>query len=471
MPMQFSVLGTSFWQRSQDLVGWRAKGAADTPTKRIGCLPFGRGHANLAPRGEAVPRLTQTLKQLDQEFPNGGKDVAKESLRLKLSEDVHEQVQRIFALIREYTGEGGSGRARRPGSTWEHEAEGELLDVLAADIPVQLIEKLPLLEFEVRKDVMNMFCALLWTQMPQHVEQQVVDYLRNHPKSCGLLIDGYRNEEVALHHGVVLRSCARHAQLAEAILASGKVLDLIEYARQPSFDIASDAFDTLKCLLFEHKDFAADWLIENSTEFFNRYSTLIENCDDYVVARQSLAWLGELLLNSSFKKVTLVYAGEYKHLKIHMNLLRSNSPAIQFEAFNVFKIFVANPNKTDPVHRILFNNKDKLVALLETLRPMRQEDQKFPLEQQKIIAKLRQLPKPSGATPSVSGEGSPRRSVRSTHSSEASLLALGERACRARSNDSTECSHSGSELDLKSPSSRRDGSKSPVQGRRNVSAL
>mmetsp|Transcript_59307 Transcript_59307/g.174080 ORF Transcript_59307/g.174080 Transcript_59307/m.174080 type:complete len:85 (+) Transcript_59307:189-443(+) len=84
---------------------------------------------------------------------------------------------------------------------------------------------------------------------------------------------------------------------------------------------------------------------------------------------------------------------------------------------------------------------------------------------------MRAEPLTSGATPSVSGEGSPRRSVRSTHSSEASLLALGERACRARSNDSTECSHSGSELDLKSPSSRRDGSKSPVQDRRSVSAL
>lgn len=47
-----------------------------------------------------------------------------------------------------------------------------------------------------------------------------------------------------------------------------------------------------------------------------------------------------------------------------MTLLRDKKRTIQFEAFHVFKVFVANPKKTDPVLDILVRNKDKLVVFL-----------------------------------------------------------------------------------------------------------
>ncbi|RHY26302.1 hypothetical protein DYB32_007749, partial [Aphanomyces invadans] len=56
---------------------------------------------------------------------------------------------------------------------------------------------------------------------------------------------------------------------------------------------------------------------------------------------------------------------ERDNLKIMMNLLRDTSANIQFEAFHVFKVFVANPKKPNEVTQILLNNKDKLVAYLE----------------------------------------------------------------------------------------------------------
>ena len=51
-----------------------------------------------------------------------------------------------------------------------------------------------------------------------------------------------------------------------------------------------------------------------------------------------------------------------------MNLLKDSSKSIQFEAFHVFKVFVANPNKTRPVTEVLLNNKDKLLDYLETFQ-------------------------------------------------------------------------------------------------------
>ena len=58
-----------------------------------------------------------------------------------------------------------------------------------------------------------------------------------------------------------------------------------------------------------------------------------------------------------------------------MNLLRDKSKNIQFEAFHVFKVFVANPNKTAPVKDILVKNKDKLVKFLSDFCVERVDDE------------------------------------------------------------------------------------------------
>ena len=65
-------------------------------------------------------------------------------------------------------------------------------------------------------------------------------------------------------------------------------------------------------------------------------------------------------------KIMTRYISESENLKLMMNLLRDNSRNIQFEAFHVFKVFVANPNKAKPILDILYKNQDKLVNFLNT---------------------------------------------------------------------------------------------------------
>ena len=47
------------------------------------------------------------------------------------------------------------------------------------------------------------------------------------------------------------------------------------------------------------------------------------------------------------------YIANEVHLKMMMNLLRDKSKNIQFEAFHVFKVFVANPKKPPQIETIL----------------------------------------------------------------------------------------------------------------------
>ena len=61
-----------------------------------------------------------------------------------------------------------------------------------------------------------------------------------------------------------------------------------------------------------------------------------------------------------------------------MNLLRANSKNIQYEAFHVFKVFVANPSKSEKILKILVKNKEKLVKFLTNFQNDRaKEDEQF----------------------------------------------------------------------------------------------
>ena len=59
------------------------------------------------------------------------------------------------------------------------------------------------------------------------------------------------------------------------------------------------------------------------------------------------------------------YINDPENLKIMMNLLRGPSRAVQYEGFHVFKVFVANPNKSNPVLEILQRNQAKLIDFLD----------------------------------------------------------------------------------------------------------
>ncbi|ANB15637.1 Hym1p [Sugiyamaella lignohabitans] len=94
------------------------------------------------------------------------------------------------------------------------------------------------------------------------------------------------------------------------------------------------------------------------------------------------------------------YVDSSENLKLAMVLLRDKSKNIQYEAFNIFKVFVANPKKSKPVADILIKNKAKLLNYLNSFQTDRNEDDTFQDEKAFIITKISNLP--SQVTPSAS---------------------------------------------------------------------
>ncbi|CAF3636325.1 unnamed protein product [Rotaria sp. Silwood1] len=80
-----------------------------------------------------------------------------------------------------------------------------------------------------------------------------------------------------------------------------------------------------------------------------------------------------------------------------MNLLKEKSKNIQFEAFHVFKIFVANPTKPKAISDILLRNREKLIDFLTTFHTDQEkirigtDDEQFNDEKAYLIKQISEL--------------------------------------------------------------------------------
>ena len=131
-------------------------------------------------------------------------------------------------------------------------------------------------------------------------------------------------------------------------------------------------------------------MLFRSDPFFEHYNQLLQS-SNFVTKRQSLKLLGELLLDRANFDVMTRFISSAPRLKQIMMLLRDKSRPIQYEAFHVFKVFVANPHKVKPVHDILANNKNALIIFLQNFQNDREEDEQFKDEKAFLIEQISKL--------------------------------------------------------------------------------
>jgi len=276
---------------------------------------------------------------------------------------------------------------------------------------------LPSMPFEARKDVSAIFNHLLVVTSRYSVDEcQSVDtatlnspandasyssvyvkYIDSKYKEIMIpIVKGHESPDTALHCGSMLRSTLRHPILYQRLLCPNEVskffyplLDV--YVHLPNFDIASDALVTIRDIIIRDRGTAAEFLEREYCGIFTRYNVMLRS-ENYITRRMSLTLLGEILLDRSNYHVMIKYISTRENLTIIMLLLRDPSSIIQFEAFHVFKIFVANPNKPAEVIKILALNKVKLVAYLENFHSDKENgDDQFRDEKALVVTALKCL--------------------------------------------------------------------------------
>ncbi|EIW75607.1 mo25 protein [Coniophora puteana RWD-64-598 SS2] len=261
-------------------------------------------------------------------------------------------------------------------------------ETYATDLLLLLVQHIARFDFEARKDVVQIFNNLLRRQIG--ARWPTVEYIcAKHEDIVFGALAGYANEEIALNTGMVLREMLRHEQLAKILLYSEQFYMFPHYIETTTFGVSCDAFANLKETLTRHKPMVAEYLDKNYDRFFNSFTTLILSTN-YVTKRQSLKLLGEILLDRANFSVMTRYIASEGNLKMMMNMLRDKSKNIQFEAFHVFKVFVANPKKPDQIEAILRRNKEKLLVFLKNFHNDK-EDEQFSDEKQFLIVQIQNL--------------------------------------------------------------------------------
>ena len=210
-----------------------------------------------------------------------------------------------------------------------------------------------------------------------------------------MLVDGYKENSIALNCGIMLRECIQHRCIHEYLLDHSEIIEPIftVYSHSPTFEIASDAFNTIQSLLRSNKQLVSKKMNAKGDLYkkvFGWYSTLI-NSNEYVTCRMSLQLLNEFLLDKVNFDIMIAYISDVQNLVNIMNVLRTPQDSIQYEAFHVFKVFVANPDKTPEVKEILKLNSEKLITFLLNFLPKKDNEHQFFEEKKLLIKVLKEL--------------------------------------------------------------------------------
>ncbi|KAK4433971.1 protein Mo25 [Sesamum alatum] len=263
------------------------------------------------------------------------------------------------------------------------------LEICNQDAIPLIFDNLPILGWETRKILVQCWSLLL----KQKVDSVFccAKYMENHLELLDFLLACYDNKEIAVHCGNMLRECIKVPTLAKYIIDSPSFELFFKFVELPNFDVSSDAFSTFKDLLTKHPPAVSEFLTAHYNEFFEHYEKLLMSAN-YVTRRQSLKLLSEFLLESQNSHIMKRYIAETHHLKLMMILLKDSSKNIQILAFDIFKIFVANPNKPQDIKLILAKNHEKLLALLQNLSPGKgDEDDEFEEEKEMIMKEIKRL--------------------------------------------------------------------------------
>lgn len=118
---------------------------------------------------------------------------------------------------------------------------------ISNDFILDFVENFSQFSFENRKEIVAIFTNFL--RRENETKIFFVEQIFQRPNLLLKLIDGYENDDIALHCGTMLRESFRHQQLIDVVLKSTKVFRFFDFFQKSTFDVVIDAFVTFKVRL------------------------------------------------------------------------------------------------------------------------------------------------------------------------------------------------------------------------------
>ncbi|WPK25415.1 hypothetical protein PUMCH_002728 [Australozyma saopauloensis] len=220
------------------------------------------------------------------------------------------------------------------------------------------------MDFDLRKDVVSVFSALLKKPNGNGLEKPVVQALLLQPETLVLLMRGPEHEELALSCGKILRECILNEQLHAYVLYLPYFWSYFEYPQRQQFETIAETVQTLEALLTRNPRLVGQFLVSNREHFLVRINSLVQS-DNYVLKRRSARLLCDILLQKSCQAFLFEYTDDPTSLKIVMMLLSDKLRNVNLEGFQLLRLFFAKPKKTQKIFDIFVKNKENFLRFFD----------------------------------------------------------------------------------------------------------
>ncbi|CAL9737916.1 hypothetical protein MOSE0_M11232 [Monosporozyma servazzii] len=268
------------------------------------------------------------------------------------------------------------------------------------DLFYEILHHFSDLEFEARKEVVLIFSICL--NYSKDNKFVTVDFLVSKPRTITYMLrfmettlqDRTLPQDVFLLVGTMVIECIKYEQLNRLILKDTQLWKFFQFATINNFEISTESLQILNSALSDHPKLVSREFFcseTNVTKFIQNINKLIAH-GSYVTKRQSTKLLASLILRRANNQLMQSYINSPDNLKLIMTVMTDKSKNLQLEAFNVFKVMVANPRKTKPVFDILTKNRDKLLMYFEKFGADI-SDRSFQDEREFIIQQIDSLPR------------------------------------------------------------------------------
>mmetsp|Transcript_6301 Transcript_6301/g.11619 ORF Transcript_6301/g.11619 Transcript_6301/m.11619 type:complete len:419 (+) Transcript_6301:126-1382(+) len=279
-------------------------------------------------------------------------------------------------------------------------------ELRSSDLMARLVMKVERLGFEIPKSISKILSFWLHDK---GLYNDAIAYFDRHRGLVGHLVSHFEREEVSLPCAEIVKEALVHPKLLKSALEEDKgniVFKVLEYVGVKDIAFASEAYGMLDTIINcrlsrdqnisadmqkEHLKLVATWLDANYEEFWKKIHTFMEPTGSHLMMEQMLKLVYQVLKTHRNYYIMMRYINDPENLTRVMRLLRVQNKKIQVMAFNVFKIFVANPEKSEKIIEILLPNVEKIMKFFQALGADDELDGKFEDDLEVLNEQLKEL--------------------------------------------------------------------------------
>ena len=242
--------------------------------------------------------------------------------------------------------------------------------LLAHDVPLQLLQSMASVDSGTARQVSSIVCTLFQGGYSD-LSKAVTEYMKLRAKELfGLLKRLYEKEEFVAVVGPVLRVCLRRKERFFVRKSLRRETGLIESVikrliASKSGEVAEDGYRTLLALLLpaSSDERIPAFLVEDYARLRDLWNSVLANG-----SRQSkkfvLYLIGKLLFERDNYEFRCKYVSDESNFEAFWSLFASGCPCFEINARATLKLFVANPQKSPEMEKLLAERKGHLIQVV-----------------------------------------------------------------------------------------------------------